>query len=107
MLFVNNVPVIDPLRDSTLSRLATIQFQYSFVDNPTLPYEKKRDPNFKTALCDNHQFRDAFIHLIMDECHPRALGAPSLSFGSHFFFQSLYGRSIDRSALRPRSFMVC
>ncbi len=38
------------------------------MDNPTLPYEKKRDPNFKTALCDNHQFRDAFIHLFMDEC---------------------------------------
>jgi hypothetical protein len=68
MLFVNNVPVIDPLNDSTLSRLVTIPFEYSFVDNPTLPYEKKRDPNFKTALCDNHQFRDAFIHLIMDEC---------------------------------------
>lgn len=65
--FVNDVPRIDPLKDSTLCRLILIPFLYSFVDDPTAPNEKPRDPAFKAALLHELKYRDAFIHIAMDE----------------------------------------
>ena len=66
-LFVNDVPCIAPLKDSTLSRLVLIPFLYSFVDDPHAANEKHRDPEFKAKLHQDHRYRDAFIHVLLDE----------------------------------------
>lgn len=64
-IFVNDLPDISPVDGSVRDRLVTIPYTYSFVDEPLLPCEKKRDHTIsKTLKTDAH--RDATIHLILD-----------------------------------------
>jgi hypothetical protein len=64
-IFVNDFPNISPVDASIRDRLVTIPYAYSFVDEPALPSEKKRDHTIsKTLKTDEH--RDATIFLILD-----------------------------------------
>jgi hypothetical protein len=64
-VFVNDLPDISPVDASIRDRLVTIPYAYSFVDEPKLPYQKKRDHTISATLKQD-QYRDAMIWLLLD-----------------------------------------
>ena len=66
VMYLNEPPEIKPLLEPTLARILLVLYYYSFVDNPQLPHEKKRDPEIKKQL-KTPAFRDALVHLMADE----------------------------------------
>lgn len=64
-IFVNDFPNISPVDASIRDRLVTIPYSHSFVDEPKLPNEKKRDHTISKTL-KNDEYRDATVLLILD-----------------------------------------
>jgi phage/plasmid-associated DNA primase len=64
-IFVNDLPDVYPVDGSVRDRLITIPYTYSFVDEPSLPLEKKRDNTISKTL-KTDTYRDATIWLLLD-----------------------------------------
>ena len=64
-IFVNDLPDVYPVDGSIRDRLITIPYSFSFVDEPCLPMEKKRDNTISKTL-KTDVYRDATIWLLLD-----------------------------------------
>ena len=64
-VFVNDLPDISPVDGSIRDRLVTIPYSYSFVDEPTLPYQRARDHTI-SAVLKTDMYRDATVWLLVD-----------------------------------------
>jgi hypothetical protein len=65
-LFAQDVPPITPAEKTTLDRLVAVEWSYSYVANPTLPYEKKADPELAQKF-SQREYGDAFFWLMVEE----------------------------------------
>lgn len=65
-MFAQELPNIDPPDDAVMNRLRVVNWSYSYVDEPSKPYEKKRDVNILHKFSDP-EFGDAFFWLMVDE----------------------------------------
>jgi hypothetical protein len=65
-MFAQDIPAITPAEKTTLDRLIAAEWSYSYVDDPTLSYEKRKDPELalKYARAD---YGDAFFWLMVEE----------------------------------------
>lgn len=65
-ILANDMPRIHPVDDAIRDRAIPVEWTKSYVENPKLPHEEKRDPSliikFKTS-----KYGDAFIHIMIDE----------------------------------------
>ena len=64
-IFVNDLPDVYPVDGSIRDRLITIPYSFSFVDEPSLPMEKKRDNTISKTL-KTDVYRDATVWLLLD-----------------------------------------
>ena len=64
-LFCNDLPDISPVDGSIRDRLVTIPYTYAFVDEPTLPFHKKRDHDVGDQM-KNDTHRDATVALLLE-----------------------------------------
>lgn len=65
LVFVNDMPLIAPPSE-IMERIQVTHWGYSYVNEPTLPYERKCDMEIG-LLYAQESYGDAFIHLMMDE----------------------------------------
>ncbi len=64
-IFANDMPLIAPPSE-IMDRIQVTHWGYSYVNEPTLPYERKWDTELG-LLYGQESYGDAFIHLMMDE----------------------------------------
>ena len=65
-MFAQDLPSITPAEKTVLDRLITFEWSYSYVEHPTLPYEKKADFGLAHKYSQS-QYGDAFFWLMVDE----------------------------------------
>lgn len=65
ILFAQDLPEFSP-PDAINSRIVVIQYDYSFMDDPKLPNEKKADLSIKDKLCCP-KYADAFVSMMIQE----------------------------------------
>jgi len=65
-VFANDMPKISPCSTDVSSKIVPINWSVSFVENPILPNEKKRNPEM-SMLYKTAAYGDAFVHIILDE----------------------------------------
>ena len=61
----NEKPIIDGADEAIKRRLRYITFRSKFVDNPTLPNEKKIDRSLKDRILINDQYKYAFFAILL------------------------------------------
>lgn len=65
-LFAQDIPAVAPAEKTTLDRLISVEWSYSFVPNPVLPYEKPCDPELAHKYA-KAEYGDAFFWLMVEE----------------------------------------
>jgi phage/plasmid-associated DNA primase len=65
-MFAQDIPNITPAEKTTLDRLISVEWSYSYVANPTLPHERLADPNLAYKYADA-TYGDAFFWLMVEE----------------------------------------
>lgn len=62
---LNNIPVFCSVEDPLINRMKIVEYDYSFVDNPTKDYQKQSDKDLKKKMRDI-KYKRAFAQIIMD-----------------------------------------
>jgi len=65
-IFANDMPKISPSAECVSSKIVPVNWSISFVDDPVMPTEKKKDPNM-SDLYKQPEYGDAFFHIIREE----------------------------------------
>lgn len=65
-IFANDMPKFSPATNDVSSKIVPVNWSVSFVDNPVLPTEKKRDSDMSRKY-KQAEYGDAFFCLIVDE----------------------------------------
>lgn len=65
-MFAQDIPSITPAEKTILDRLVSVEWSYSYVSNPTLPYEKKADFGLAHKF-SQADYGDAFFWLMVEE----------------------------------------
>jgi hypothetical protein len=65
-MFAQDLPSITPAEKTVLDRLTTFEWSYSYVESPTLPYEKKADFGLAHKY-SQAEYGDAFFWLMVEE----------------------------------------
>lgn len=65
-VFANDMPKISPCTTDVQAKIVPVNWSVSFVENPVLPNEKKRNP-VMSGLYKQPEYGDAFVHIILDE----------------------------------------
>lgn len=65
-MFAQDLPSITPAEKTVLDRLISVEWSYSYVENPTLPYEKKADFGLAHKY-SQAEYGDAFFWLMVEE----------------------------------------
>jgi putative DNA primase/helicase len=67
---MNNPIRLNTFDDGICQRLKNIEFPYKFVDEPTLPHERKIDRTYKSKFSDDIVYRQQFM-LLLTEYHSK------------------------------------
>jgi P4 family phage/plasmid primase-like protien len=62
----NNIPKLSGVDGGISRRLVLIEFEMRFCDVPTLPNERLADRSLTKEFESNHIYRDAFLHILLD-----------------------------------------
>jgi len=65
-LLMNNPVKLNSYEDAIVARLKNIEFPYKFVENPTLPHEKKRNSTLKENFENNKEYHQQFFLILLD-----------------------------------------
>lgn len=65
-LLMNNPAKLNTFDGGIERRLKNIEFPYKFVDNPTLPHEKKKDLNLKSNFDNNEEYYQQFFLILLE-----------------------------------------
>jgi len=65
-IFANDMPKISPSADCVASKIVPVNWSISFVDDPVMPTEKKKDPQMSDKY-KQPEYGDAFFHIIREE----------------------------------------
>ena len=65
-MFAQDIPMITPAEKTVLDRLVSVEWSFSYVPHPVLPYEKKGDPTLAHRF-SQADFGDAFFWLMVEE----------------------------------------
>lgn len=68
----NDIPKLSKVDTAIQRRMEVIKFPFNFVANPTLPHERKGDPDVKNIKCVSDEWRDEFI-LMLTEIYAKDL----------------------------------
>ena len=68
ILFAQDLPKITPYDDAVETRIRSIPYTKTYVNNPSNVLELKRDPNLEDDVCTD-SFRQAFLRLLFRAYH--------------------------------------
>jgi putative DNA primase/helicase len=62
----NDIPKLSKVDTAIQRRMEVIKFPFNFVAHPTLPHERKGDPDVKNIKCVSDEWRDEFILMLTE-----------------------------------------
>lgn len=65
----NEPPTVDETNEAIRNRFRFIHFPFTFVENPTRPYERKIDVNLKDKIDNELEYRDSMISYLLHLLH--------------------------------------
>lgn len=66
ILQMNNIPQMSGIDGGVQRRFRIINFPFKFVSNPIAPNERLADPDVKLKLCMSEEWRNEFLHLLIE-----------------------------------------
>lgn len=69
----NIIPLFNKITKAGVLRNRVIPFPFCFVNEPSLSYERKGNPNIKNVLCKSNEWRDEMILMLL-ECYENVRG---------------------------------
>jgi putative DNA primase/helicase len=87
----NKQPTVDETNEAIKNRFRFIHFPFTFVDNPTKPFERKIDVELKDSIDNDTEYRDTMIcyllHLVSQDYSKKKIKEPvkSTEFTKEYF----------------------
>jgi putative DNA primase/helicase len=83
-LLCNGIPEFSSIDNAIKRRIRIVPFPFNFVDNPTAPHERLKDPALKGNILSK-PWRDEMILLLLDNMAPTLENCPAVELATSDF----------------------